>query len=309
MVQKIGLVTRYAAVIRKYLEPAFGNLALRDLTKLKLDQFFAQTAELNLAHKSIVKIREALSSILHAAVKYEFLVKNPIESVKLPRPKEGRRSKPWLTPEQFQALLALIPEPYATMVYVAGYTGLRVSELLALRWRNIHDNSITIEERYCRGDWGAPKSPASNTTIPVNHAVTERVYKLKTLTVSVRCGCSIRFYPALKFCGPDQLVFQSPVKGAPMRDGNILRRHIKPAARKLGIGWVNWLVLRRSFATWLAKANVPVKDAQALMRHSRASLTLDVYQQFIPESQRQAVERLPGLVPRAVPDSGPLLVQ
>ena len=71
----------------------------------------------------------------------------------------------------------------------------------------------------------------------------------------------------------------------------------------------NWLVLRRSFATWLAKANVLVTDAQALMRHSRASLTLDVYQQFIPESQRRAVEQLPGMVPAAVPDSGPLLVQ
>ena len=139
--------------------------------------------------------------------------------------------------------------------------------------------------------------------------MTERVFKLKTLTVSVRCGRSIRFYPALKSGGPDDLVFQSPVKGVPMRDGNILRRHIQPAARKLGIPWANWLVLRRSFATWLAKANVPVKDAQALMRHSRASLTLDVYQQFIPESQRRAVEQLPGMVPAAVPDSGPLLVQ
>jgi len=36
-----------------------------------------------------------------------------------------------------------------------------------------------------------------------------------------------------------------------MSDHNILSRHIKPAARKLGIGWVNCQVLRRSYATWL----------------------------------------------------------
>jgi len=50
--------------------------------------------------------------------------------------------------------------------------------------------------------------------------------------------------------------------------------------------------LRRSFATWLKLSGADVKDAQGLMRHSRASTTLDVYQQFVPESQRKAAERL-----------------
>ena len=72
--------------------------------------------------------------------------------------------------------------------------------------------------------------------------------------------------------------------------------HIKPAARKLGIPWVNWQALRRSFATWLKLAGADVKDAQALMRHSRASTTLDIYQQFVPESQRLVVGRLSELV-------------
>jgi len=87
-------------------------------------------------------------------------------------------------------------------------------------------------------------------------------------------------------------VFQSVAKGAPMRDNNILARHIKPAARKLKIGWVNWQVLRRSCATWLQQAGVDVKDAQGIMRHSRASTTQDVYQQLVPESQQRAVLKL-----------------
>ena len=37
-----------------------------------------------------------------------------------------------------------MPEPYASMVYVAVYTGLRVSGLCALRWRNVHESSISI---------------------------------------------------------------------------------------------------------------------------------------------------------------------
>ena len=56
--------------------------------------------------------------------------------------------------------------------------------------------------------------------------------------------------------------------------------------------WVNWRSLRTSHATWLKMAGADVKDAQAQMRHSRSSTTLDIYQQFVPESQQRAVDRL-----------------
>ena len=47
-----------------------------------------------------------------------------------------------------------------------------------------------------------------------------------------------------------------------------------------------------AYATWMSQAQVNVKDAQGLMRHSRASTTQDVYQQVVPESQRKAVQKL-----------------
>ena len=172
-------------------------------------------------------------------------------------------------------------------------TGLRPSELIGLRWRNVHADSITIDERYCRGEWGAPKSKASNATIAVNAGVIDRIHRLKTLTLEIKAGNAVRRYPAVKSCGPDDLVFASVTKkDVPMRDNTILTRFIKPAARKLGMDWVNWQALRRSHATWLKLAGADVKDAQAQMRHSRATTTLEIYQQFIPESQRRVVNKL-----------------
>ncbi len=286
---------RYEGVIRNYLTPAFGELCLRDLTPLSVQQYFSGMRSSPLSHESKDKIRDVLSSILGSAKTYGLLVMNPVEGVRLPPAKRGKRSKPYVTPAQFSALLENIPEPYASMVFVALYTGMRVSEVIGMKWRNVHKDSITIDERYCRGDWGCPKSEASNATIAVNQVVIDRIHRLKTLTVKIPAGRAVRTYSVVKTSGPDDLVFASIRTGAPMRDNSILCRFIKPAGKKLGIGWVNWRCLRTSHATWLKMAGADVKDAQAQMRHSRASTTLDIYEQFVPASQRRAVDRLTSL--------------
>ena len=126
----------------------------------------------------------------------------------------------------------------------------------------------------------------------MNSEVIERLHRLKGISVDIKAGRAVRRHRLMQSDGPDDLVFPSVVKGVPMRDNNILVRHIKPAAAKLGVQWVNWQVLRRSYATWLNIAGANPKDAQALMRHSRASTTLDVYQQHVPESQRRVVNEL-----------------
>jgi integrase len=119
-----------------------------------------------LAHESRDKIRDVLSGILRSAVHFQLFVKNPVEGIKLPPAKKGKRTKPFITRAEFDVLAQPIPEPYATMVTVAAYTGLRVSELVGVKWADIGEDTITIDERFCRGDWGAPKSEASKLQSP-----------------------------------------------------------------------------------------------------------------------------------------------
>jgi ATP-dependent helicase/nuclease subunit A len=288
---------RYEGVIRNYLYPAFANSCLRDLATLEIQRYFSGTRLSTLGQESKDKIRDVLSSILRSAVGYGLLVKNPVEGVRLPTSKRGKRkAKPHITPEQFEQLVNEIPEPYSTMVYVAVYTGLRVSELVGLRWEDVHTDSITVDERYCRGDWGEPKSECSNATIGVDRSVIERVESLKSLTVIVRAGRAKRHYKAVKSAQPNDLVFQSIKDGKPMRDNNVLVRFIKPAARKLGIEFVNWRSLRTSYATWLIEAGANPKDVQGQMRHSRIATTMDIYAQFVPESQQRAISKMSAMV-------------
>lgn len=281
----------YRGMINRYVRPDLGGKCLRDLTRSTLQDYFSRKAALA-SYPVISKIRDALSSILRSAVDVEYLNRNPMEGLRLPKDRRARRPKPTITPEQFANLVQLVSEPYATMIFTAVWTGLRVSELIGLKWRCIHADSISVEERYFRGDWAVPKTAASAATIGVEPEVIARLLRLPSLHVEVRAGCAVRKYKLVKSGGPDDLVFQSVFRGRPMNDQNVLKRHVSPAARKLGLPFVNWRCLRTSHATWLIQAGADVKSVQGQMRHSRSSTTLDIYAQTISSSQRRALQQL-----------------
>jgi len=76
--------SRSRRVIQNYLLPAFGNACLRDLGTLQLQRYFSGMTGSGLSHESKDKIRDVLSSVLGSAVRYQLLVKNPMEGVQLP---------------------------------------------------------------------------------------------------------------------------------------------------------------------------------------------------------------------------------
>src|SRR5215813_9340539 len=98
---------------------------------LTLQTYFAGLDRSKLSHESRDKIRDVLSAALGFAKEHGIITVNPAESIRVPRDRRGqmRPNKYILTPEQFGQLIELIPEPYATMVYIAIFTGLRVSKL------------------------------------------------------------------------------------------------------------------------------------------------------------------------------------
>jgi integrase len=66
-----------------------------------------------------------------------------------------------------------------------------------------------------------------------------------------------------------------------MNDQNVLRRHIKPAAKALGLH-----VNRTSHATWLVQAGDDPKSVQGQMSHSHISTTIEIHAQIVPVANR-----------------------
>ena len=107
-------------MILVHLDPAVGSGPLADLTRPLLQGYFTNRAD-GVEYPTLLKIRDALSSILRSAVDGEFLKRNPLDRIKLPKDKPPLRSKSVITPHQFYDLMEFIPEPYATMIlYVFG---------------------------------------------------------------------------------------------------------------------------------------------------------------------------------------------
>src|SRR5262249_56123432 len=76
-------------------------------------------------------------------------------------------------PEQVTLLLTHLPEPVRTMVLLAVLTGLRVGEILALRWQDVdlEKGELRVEQAIYRGCLGTPKTKNSKRTLPLPRPV------------------------------------------------------------------------------------------------------------------------------------------
>ena len=279
---KISTQKRYARTLKTHLLPAFGEMRLCDIQTLAIQQFVLAKIAGGLGWEAADHLRTLLSKIFVTAKQWGYVSgDNPAAGVRLPG-KQPVREKHVLLPEQIPALLACLAEPVRTMAEIGILAGLRVGEILGLRWRDLDFRSgqIRVEQAVYRGMIGSPKTKGSRRTVPMPGRLREAL---------------MRLYGQSRNAEPDHLVFQT-AKGTPYSDTNLLHRHIKPAGQKLGMPWLSWHVFRRTHATLFQAAGGSLKEAQAQLGHAKMSTTLDVYTQALPHSQRAAVERLAELV-------------
>ena len=269
---------RYRRTLDNHILPALGARRLCDIGTLDLQRFILQKADTGLSWACVDHYRHLLSKIFSTAKKWGYYSgENPATGVELPE-KKPVREKHVLTPEQISQLSGVLREPVRTMFLLAILTGLRIGEVIGLRWRDIDLDSgqLRVEQACYRGHLGSPKTQGSKRCLPLPLGLVEMLVHYHR-----RCLC----------IGPDDLLFQS-CSGKPLSDTNLLHRHLKPAGHQIGAPWLNWHTLRRTHATLLQSAGGSLKDAQAQLGHSKLSTTLEIYTVPIPSQQRAAVEKL-----------------
>jgi integrase len=239
--------------------------------------------------KTTLHLRNLLGTIFAAAVDWEYVPVNPARGIKLP-PRPLRQPARFLTIDEVRRLVRALEEPERTLVLTAVLTGMRIGELLALRWSNVDygRKTIRVREAVYDGHVSTPKTQGGNREVPIGPTLEEL----------------LRQHAARGRTSDDSLVFPSR-NGTYLRHGNLHKRKLLPACAKAGLRAFSWHDFRRTHATLLSDMGEPLKTAQAELGHANLSTTADVYAQVVPASQRAAVERLEQLVGPLMDPTGP----
>jgi integrase len=224
---RIAYSTRkaYEGYLRKWIEPRWGEYRLFEIRAVEVESWLKS---LSRAPGTRCKIRNVMSLLFNHGRRHDLCDRNPIEWV---RQGAKRRTAPdILTRDEVQGLLANLRFRERTLVLLAVTTGLRRSELFALKWRDVdfQAKQIHVTRSIVQNVIGVCKTESSQKPVPAHHDLVEALREWHGQTP----------YQSL-----ESWVFASPVNQGrrPYLAQEIMRHHILPVARKLGItkriGW------------------------------------------------------------------------
>lgn len=256
-----------------YVIPKWGTVRLEAVRTVEVESWLSS---LPYAPGTKSKIRNLMSALFNHAIRYEWMLVNPITQVRCSA--KRLRIPDVLTPGEFYALLNRLEQRDRAMVLLAGSTGLRRSELVALTWEDIAFDrcEITVRRSRVRQWFGEPKTEASGRPVPLHPLVAAelKLWRSKSLYAAE----TDFLFPSIRKEGKQ-----------PLTPDMILKRVIRPAAEAAGIKKrIGWHTFRHSLATNLRSLGVDVKVAQELLRHANSRITLDIYTQAVSSEKTLA---------------------
>jgi len=263
----------YAGYLEKWIDPRWGEYRLLDVRAVEVESWLKS---LNRAPGTRSKIRNVMSLLFNHGRRHEICDHNPIQWV---RQSAKRRTAPdILTSSEVQSLLANLRGRERTLVLLAVTTGLRRSELFALKWKDVdfHAKQIHVTRSIVQNVVGLCKTESSQKPVPAHNDLVEALRE---------------WHGQTPYQSSESWVFASPANQGrwPYLAPQIMRRHILPVARKLGITKrIGWHTFRHTYSTLLRSTGAELKIMQELLRHSTIRVTLDTYTQAVTAEKRTA---------------------
>lgn len=283
---------RDSQFFRTHVRPVFGDVPLGKLDRTSLRSWVAELGSprgSDLAPATIHRVVQLLNQCVNAAVEDRLIQHNPV--AKLPLPRIERREMRFLTADELWLLADAMEPRYRSFVLLGGFGGLRLGEMLGMRWgrvdllrRRIHvaETLVDIEGHI---HFGPPKTEAAVRSVPIPSFVCDE------LSLLAEVGTD-----------PDVLVFQSP-HGHPIRPTLFRRRSWTPAVEAADLAPLRIHDLRHTAVSlWIAEGAHP-KHVAALAGHTSVSVVLDRYGHLYPQEDDKLINALERRAPRRRPSS------
>ena len=275
----------YSEFLKRWVRPRWATANIRDVRTVAVEEWLRHLHRVDgepLADATKAKIRNLMSVLFNHAIRHEWLEqgKNPITLVR--QCAQRQRIPEVLKPSEIQNLLSHLDSPFRLMVLLDATTGLRRSELFAIKWSDIDFSNLTIDIR--RSIYhkviGRCKTEASRKPVPLAAYVVAEILAWKERS---------------HYSEPNDWVFASPHSGGeyPYWPDILMAKIIRPAAARAGImKRIGWHTFRHTFSTLLVANGENVKVVQELMRHANSRCTLDIYSQARVMAKREAQQRI-----------------
>ena len=113
-------------------------------------------------------MRTVFGTVMGAAEMAELIPSNPVRKTRCPR-RGVVKEKAAIAPEKSRVLLDALPEPSSSLARLLVFTGLRIGELLALRWQDIdlEHGFLRVRRTVYDGHFDEPKTQRSKRTVPL----------------------------------------------------------------------------------------------------------------------------------------------
>lgn len=279
---------RYAEIVRCYLKPALGSIALQRLAPADIQRAY-NNFDRNPSPRTRRHIHRILKSVLTRAVELQALPRNPADALNKRMPRVERKPINALTVEQSTRLLKAIRHTttyWPTLIALA--TGMRRGEILALRWKNLDlGRGIvrvveSLEQTKAGLRFKSTKADKPRAVPLPKFAIVElRNWKRQQAENLLRLG--VRQSPDGLVCARED--------GEPKQPSSLTHEFAYLIGR-VAVPRVRFHDLRHSHATQLLAAGVHPKIVQERLGHSTITVTMDLYSHVSETMQSDATARL-----------------
>lgn len=262
----------YQGYLDKWIVPRWGGYLLPNIKAVEVELWLKH---LQRAAGTCCKIRNIMSVLFNHARRHDLYDRNPIQWV---RSAKRRNAPDVLTSSEVRQLLAALAPRERIMVLLDVATGLRQSELFALKWKDVDfkNKQLWVTRSIVQQVVGPCKTEASQKPVPLHDHLVRALRNWKRMTA---------------YRTPESWVFASPEQRGkgPYWGQQLLRHHIRSVALRVGITkQIGWHTFRRTYSTLLRATGAELKVMQELMRHSTIRVTLDTYTQAVTTEKRAA---------------------
>ncbi len=288
----------YMRSIKNHIYPALGHIPLRDLKTDDIQNLYNRMIKEGRAPATVRRNHQIINSCLKQAVENRLLSWNPAEAAKLPKLTDTKVRA--MTFEEMSKFLSVLQEDRwgAAFLCLLG-TGLRMGELLALRWQDVdldkqilHVRQALVRTKEKGVYFDEPKTEKSKRAIPIPGEVVEALKKHRIQQFQLRLAVGEKYQN-------HDLVFATSV-GTPIYPRNFTRKFYK-LRDKAGIPKdINLHALRHTYATRLLEQGENLKTVQELLGHTDISTTANTYSHVSIEVKQKAAAKMDKLLSKKI---------